>query len=270
MLKAGVIGYPLSHTLSPIIHNYWLSHHNLAGQYDVIQIEPDQVQKKLLALKDQGYRGVNVTLPFKEIVKNFCTTLTKDAEIIGAVNTIIFHESGEIEGRNNDAYGFIAQAHNTIWNLDLSRVMILGAGGAARAIIYALKKAGANDIILTNRTLERAEILVDEFDIRVMEWHEKENNLSSTTLLVNTTSCGMVGQPELDIDIHNINPQSIVYDIVYKPLMTTLLKSAHAKNLRIITGLGMLLHQAAPAFESFFGKKVTVTKELEDIILGSY
>jgi shikimate dehydrogenase len=267
MLKAGVIGYPLHHTLSPTIHNYWLTQYNLVGQYDAIQIEPEQIKEKLFALRDQGYQGVNVTLPFKEIVKDFCTTLTRDAEIIGAVNTIIFHQSSEIEGRNNDAYGFITHAQNIIPDLDLSRVMILGAGGAARAIIYALKTAGASDIILTNRTIERAENLAEEFDIRVAEWHEKENYLSDVTLLVNTTSCGMIGQPALDIDIESINPQSVIYDIVYKPLMTDLLKAAHVKNLRIITGLGMLLHQAVPAFESFFGRKVVVTKELETMIL---
>ena len=267
MIKAGVIGYPLSHTLSPKIHGYWLAQHHIDGEYNAVEIHPDDLKVKLFALRDAGYRGVNVTLPHKEIIKTFCTTLTRDAEKIGAVNTVIFHENGEIEGRNNDAYGFITHARQTIPELNIKRAMVLGAGGAARAILFSLKQAGASEIYLTNRTLDRAENLADEFDVRVVEWDQKENYLDKIDFLVNTTSCGMAGQPSLDISLDKSSPDLIVYDIVYKPLLTNLLKAAQDKNLRIITGLGMLLHQAAPAFQSFYGRNVVVDDMLQAMIM---
>jgi shikimate dehydrogenase len=268
MIKAGVIGYPLSHTLSPQIHNYWLQQNNIDGEYLAHEIHPDDLKTKLFALRDAGYRGVNVTLPHKENITKFCTTLTRDAAIIGAVNTVIFHDNGEIEGHNNDAYGFITHARQTVPNLNINRAMVLGAGGAARAILFALKQAGAHEIFITNRSLERAENLAEEFGARVVEWHDKDNYVGHVDFLVNTTSCGMAGQPPLDISLNGASPNLIVYDIVYKPLMTNLLRTALDKNLQIITGLGMLLHQAAPAFQSFYGRNVVVDSALETMILN--
>ncbi len=268
MIKAGVIGYPLSHTLSPKIHNFWLKQHHIDGEYLAHGIHPDDLKTKLFALRDAGYRGVNVTLPHKETIMEFCTTRTRDAVTIGAVNTVIFHDNGEIEGHNNDAYGFITHARQTVPDLNINRAMVLGAGGAARAILFALKQAGVQEIFITNRSLDRAENLADECGARVVEWHDKDNYVGHVDFLVNTTSCGMVGQPSLDISLNGASPELIVYDIVYKPLMTDLLRAAQGKNLRIITGLGMLLHQAAPAFQSFYGRAVVVNDELETMILN--
>lgn len=269
-IKAGVIGYPLSHTLSPVIHGHWLSAYGIDGAYDAIEIHPDDLKSRIMEIRANGYRGINVTLPHKETIKNLCTTLTRDAEMIGAVNTVIFHENGEIEGRNNDAYGFITHARHTVPDLNIKRAMVLGAGGAARAILFALKQARAQDILITNRTIDRAENLAEEFDARVVEWNDKENYLDQIDFLVNTTSCGMVGQPKLDITLQNAASNLIVYDIVYKPLLTDLLKDAQARNLRIITGLGMLLHQAAPAFQSFYGHDATVDHALETLVMDHF
>lgn len=268
MKQAAVIGYPLAQTLSPRLHGRWLSDLGIDGVYSAIPVAPESLEKILYDLKNQGFAGINVTIPHKETVIKFCDSISRDAQKIGAVNTILFHSSGVVEGHNHDAYGFITHAQKTIPDLDLSCVLILGAGGAARAIVYALKKAGARDIYISNRNLERAESLAEEFSVRVIEWDDKESILPRVTLLVNATPCGMIGQPALDIDIKGLNHTAVVYDIVYKPLMTDLLCAAKAQNIRIITGLGMLIHQAAPAFQSFFGRTPIIDDDLESFLLA--
>lgn len=267
MKRAAVIGYPLLASLSPRLHGQWLTDLNIEGDYSAIPVAPTDLEQKLYELKNAGFKGVNVTIPHKESVMKFCDSISRDAQAIGAVNTILFHASGIIEGHNHDGYGFITHARACIPDLDLSTVMVLGAGGAARAIIYALKQAGAQKIYITNRNLERAENLAEEFSLTLVEWDDKENYLSGVTLLVNATSCGMIGQAALDIDIKGLHDNAVVYDIVYKPLMTPLLLAARARNLRIITGLGMLIHQAAPAFQSFFGHTPIIKDDLESILL---
>ncbi len=267
MIKAGVIGHPLSHTLSPKIHQYWFNQQNIDGEYHAIAISPDDLKNQFYRLREDGYRGLNVTLPHKEIVASLCTSLSKDAQIIGAVNAVIFHPSGEIEGHNHDAYGFITHARQTVPNLNIQHAMVMGAGGAARAVIFALRQFGVSDIIITNRSLDRAEQLAEEFNARVVEWDQKDSYIHSIDFLINTTSCGMMGQPPLDISLQSATSELIVYDIVYKPLITPLLSQAQNQNLRIITGLGMLLHQAAPAFRQFFGREVQVDHALEQMIL---
>lgn len=267
--RAAVIGHPLLHTLSPKLHMHWLDRYKIDGVYEACPIDPATLRDDVLRLRDKGFVGLNVTVPHKENVMSLCDSLTADAQKIGAVNTILFHSSGVIEGHNHDAHGFIAHARACVPDLDLSRVMVLGAGGAARAILYALKQAGAGEIFISNRTLDRAENLADEFGTRVVEWETKENYLSDVTLLINTTSAGMAGQADLEIDVANLPTNAVVYDIVYKPLITPLLAAAQAKNLRIITGLGMLIHQAAPAFKQFFGVMPTINDdELERLLLS--
>lgn len=268
MKRAAVIGYPLAQTLSPRLHGRWLSDLGIDGAYSAIPVAPEFLEKTVYDLKNQGFAGVNVTIPHKETVIKFCDSISQDAQKIGAVNTILFHQSGIIEGHNHDAYGFITHARKTIPNLDLSCVLVLGAGGAARAILYALQKAGAGDIYLSNRNLERAESLAEEFPVLVIEWDDKESILPRVTLLVNATPCGMLGQPPLDIDIKGLTDDAVVYDIVYKPLMTDLLCAAQVRNIRIITGLGMLIHQAAPAFQSFFGRMPLIDDDLESFLIA--
>jgi shikimate dehydrogenase len=266
--KAGLIGYPLQYSLSPKLHSYWLDQYAIQGEYKTHSIDPNNLRDDIFRLRDQGIVGLNVTLPHKESVIKLCDTITKEAEIIGAVNRLHFHQNGIIEGHNHDAYGFITHAFQTYSDLDLSKVLIIGAGGASRAIIYALKNAGAKHIWIVNRNVERAEILAEEFEINLLEWHEIETHLNDVSLLVNASAAGMKDKEPLGISIQNLPDHAVVYDIVYQPLMTELLLESRAKKLRIITGLGMLIYQAVPAFQAFFGVTPMVTPLVEDHLLS--
>lgn len=266
--KAAVIGFPLLHTLSPKLHGYWLNKYNISGEYHAVPVDPARLRDDVFKLRDAGYVGFNVTIPHKETIMNLCDDISVEAQKIGAVNTVLFHPSGRIEGRNTDAFGFITHARKAIDGLDVTRPMVLGAGGAARAILYALKQAGAQEILIVNRTIDRARALASEFDARVVDWSEKDDYLNDRSFLINTTSCGMVGQAALDIDISKLAANAVVYDIVYKPLMTDLLRAAQSRNLRIITGLGMLMYQAVPAFELFFGVQPVVDDSLQNYLLS--
>ncbi len=268
ILKAGVIGYPLGVTLSPKLHQYWLEQYKINGEYLAYPIEPQNLRDEIFKLRDHGFVGLNVTLPYKESIMNFCDSITKEAEIIGAVNRIQFHKNGIIEGHNHDAYGFITHGFETHSDLNISNVLVIGAGGAARAIIYALQQKGANNIFIVNRNFERAEILAEEFKINHIEWHAIEQTLSKISLLVNSSAGGMDGKDPLGISIQSLPDHACIYDIVYQPLMTNLLTEGHAKNLKIITGLGMLIHQAVPSFQAFYGVKPQVNKALEDYLVS--
>lgn len=271
-IKAGVIGHPISHSRSPFIHGYWLEKYGIAGEYKAYDIAPDVLRSEALRLRDAGLAGFNVTLPHKQSIMDICTTLNDEAQRIGAVNTVVFHPSGEIEGRNTDAFGFAENARETHPDFFAPGAAplvatVIGAGGAARAILYALKKLGCAEIRLTNRTLDTAEALADEFPARVYEWDQRHDALQGANFLINTTSLGMSGQPELELDLSGFSAQGLVYDIVYVPLMTRLLTAAQAKGCKIVTGIGMLLHQARPGFQAWFGPLPDITLELRDRVL---
>lgn len=267
--KLGVIGHPIKQSLSPEIHNYWIAKYGIAGQYDAIDIHPDQLEDHIkFLIEEQDYRGFNVTIPHKEAVLDLCSSIDDAVPNIGSVNTLVVQENGGILGKNTDAFGFIEniKSHEPSFDFAAGPALVLGAGGAARAVIYALKNEGILDIYICNRTVEKAEGLAEFFDVNVAPWEARSSELSNVNLLVNTTSLGMTGQPSLDIDLSALPSSALVNDIVYKPLVTDLLRQAQSQGLKAVTGIGMLLHQARPAFEAWFGVLPDVAEDLENRI----
>ncbi len=270
MRKAFVTGFPIKHSRSPLIHGHWLKKYDLPGSYEAIEVAPDSFPAFLNSLKDNDYVGGNVTIPHKEMAFALCQRREPAAEEIGAVNTLWF-EGGQLCGGNTDAYGFLANLDASSPGWDKHKTaLVLGAGGASRAIIYALKQRGLTDIQIVNRTLTRAEELADRFGsgISAHEWIAVPELLQDVSLIVNTTSLGMEGKESLSIDLSDVRRDALVTDIVYVPLETPLLKAAHMAGLKTVDGLGMLLHQAVPGFEHWFGVRPEVTAELRNVILA--
>ncbi|WP_158965093.1 shikimate dehydrogenase [Chachezhania sediminis] len=254
---AGVIGSPIAHSKSPQIHRHWLNAYGLSGHYIPMDVDRDDLPEVLRTLPKMGFVGVNITVPHKELVMDIVDTLTDRAILIGAVNTLIFRPDGKIMGDNTDGYGFMENLRHGApnWDPKSGPVAVLGAGGAARAVVAALSDAGVPQILLANRTRVRAEKLKEEFGqrVRVTDWVQAGNIVDEAVLVVNTTSLGMVGQPELRIPLDALAPGKIVTDLVYNPLKTRLLSAAEAAGCTVVDGLGMLLHQAVPGFERWFG-----------------
>lgn len=272
---AGVIGWPVEHSRSPRLHGYWLKKHGIDGAYVPLPVKPENIKQAIRALAALGFKGANVTIPHKENILSYIDHVDLHAKRVGAVNTIIVKEDGFLEGINTDVFGFTENIRPFLQTVDKGRfnsATILGAGGAARAIIVALQEAGCAEIRLVNRTRERAEHLAKEFisggNIRVFDWSKTKEALKGTALLINTSALGMVGQPPLEIDISPLPEDAWVTDIVYAPLITELLKKAQARKLRVIDGLGMLLHQARPGFAAWFGIEPEVTDELRRHVIG--
>lgn len=270
-MKAGVIGWPIGHSRSPLIHNYWMSRYHIDAEYGLCPIDPNtDFRAALQALADDGYVGANVTLPHKQNAFQAMDELSPMAEKLGAVNTISFKQ-GRMLGHNTDSDGFIASldAHGDQWRE--APVMVLGAGGAARAIIAALDAAGVPEIRLTNRTRARAEALVALAPdiVQIGEWEARARMAADCGLLVNTTSLGMVGEAPLDMPLDALSAGAMVSDIVYIPLQTDLLTQAQACGLVAIDGLGMLMHQAALSFETWFGVRPDIDTELRDTLIAA-
>jgi len=269
--RACVIGWPVKHSRSPIIHNYWLKTFGLAGAYELAEIEPEHLAAFVHSLPQKGYRGGNVTVPHKEEVLPLCDHLTARARAIGAVNTLWF-EGDMLHGDNTDALGFAANLDDYApeWR-KARRAMVLGAGGAARAIVYALREAGIEQIVVVNRDQARAQSLKTLWHgaFNVADWASLGDYLPETDLLINTTSLGMKGQPPLLLPWETTRAGLIVHDIVYVPLETDLLKAARAHGYKTVEGLGMLLHQAAPGFAHWFGPTPQVTAELRQLVLDA-
>jgi len=270
-MKAAVIGRPITHSKSPLIHRHWLERYDLRGSYDAVDIRPENLSYQLKQMvEEEGYTGLNVTVPHKEAVLPLCDELDEAAQAIGAVNTIVIEE-GKIKGRNTDAFGFTENIKTALPDFKFSDgpAYVLGAGGAAKAVLYALLKEGASEIYLSNRTRERAEDLaaVSPDRIKVADWDDF-TNLQHCHFLVNTTSLGMQYKPPLEIDLSSLNTQTIVNDIVYAPLMTSFLQQSKMRGNKIVTGIGMLLHQARPAFEAWTGIMPEIDEELEEKVLA--
>ena len=256
-LKAGVIGWPISHSLSPRLHGYWLDQLGINGSYEAIAVEPEKLESFTHSLADQGYRGVNVTVPHKEAVMEYCDDLSDLARRIGAVNTLLVGEDGRVTGSNTDHYGFKQNlmASGKIHEGPKDRpAVIIGAGGAARAVCTALEELGFSKIHLLNRTVSRAENLAKELGGPLLPGGlaDLPGCLSEAALLVNSSSLGMKGQEPLTVDLTPLPTDALVTDIVYNPLVTDLLAQAQARGNPIVDGLGMLLYQARPGFESWF------------------
>lgn len=270
---AGVVGWPVDHSRSPLLHAYWLARYGVDGAYVPLPVHPDNLATALRALPLLGFRGVNVTVPHKEAAIALCDTVDAQARRIGAVNTLAFDETGRIRGWNTDAPGFMANLGAGISGFDARRgpAVVLGAGGAARAVCAALVDAETPELRLLNRTIAKAERLAGDIGgpIRAMAWAETAaaEALAGAALLVNTTSLGMQGQPALDLDLSALPVEAVVTDIVYSPLETELLRRARSRGNPCVDGLGMLLHQAVGGFEAWFGVRPAVDGALRQAVL---
>jgi shikimate dehydrogenase len=267
---AGVMGWPVAHSRSPRLHNYWLAQHGIDGAYVPLPVKPENLTMALRALPALGFAGVNLTVPHKETALAVVDRIEPTAGTIGAINLVVVGADGRLEGRNTDVYGFMAhlRAQAPGWSAQAPAV-VLGAGGAARAVIVGLIEAGVREIRLLNRTRNRAEQLTELGpSVVVHDWDTRAAALEGAGLLVNTTTLGMTGQPPLEIDLAALPQAAVVDDIVYSPLETPLLAAARARGHTIVDGLGMLLHQARPSFQAFFGIDPAVTAELRAHVLG--
>ena len=266
MKRACVIGWPVEHSRSPAIHRFWLKQYGIDGAYEKEAVPPAEAARFIRSLAERGYVGANVTLPHKLMALQAADIADEAARAIGAANTLWLDGAGRLHASNTDAYGFMTNlnAQAPHWNEGRRPAMVLGAGGAARAILHGLVAAGVNRILLANRTRERAEALAASFapNVEVVDWDDRDRALAGRGLLVNATSLGMTGKGTLDIDLAKLPFDAVVADIVYSPLETALLAAARARGNLVVDGLGMLLHQAVPGFERWFGVRPEVTPEL--------
>jgi shikimate dehydrogenase len=262
-VKAGIVGWPVTQSLSPVLHGYWLKQLGIDGEMLRTPAQPDEFRDVIARLRAEGFAGVNVTVPHKEAAFALADRVDAAAKMAGAANLLVFH-AGAIEGRNTDSYGLAESLRENIGALGGADVVLLGAGGAARGAVLALENLGAGTIHILNRDAVRAETLARDLAPHVnarlvpgtlSDWNGVAGNAA---LLVNSTSAGMSGNPPLDLDLSALKPGAAVCDIVYKPLETPLLKDAAARGHKTIDGLGMLMHQAAPSFEAFFGQRPKV------------
>ncbi|WP_170364337.1 shikimate dehydrogenase [Ruegeria arenilitoris] len=269
---AGVIGHPIAHSRSPALHGYWLKTYGLPGHYVPMDVAPADLETVLRCLPKSGFVGANVTVPHKEAALRLADHVSDRASVVGAANTLVFRSDGSIHADNTDGYGFMQnlRAGAPDWVPQDGPAVVFGAGGAARAVLQALAEAGVPEILLTNRTRSRADHLKEEFGqrISVVDWVQAGNVIENAELVVNTTSLGMQGQPELRVPLDGLQPGTVVTDLVYTPLKTRLLEQAEAAGCTVVDGLGMLLHQAVPGFERWFGLRPEVTEETRAAVLG--
>ncbi len=269
-LLAGVMGWPVMHSRSPKLHNYWFERYGLAGTYVPLAIKPEGLEKALRALPALGFAGCNLTIPHKEQALRIVDHADARARRIGAISCVTVNPDGSLTGTNNDWYGFVENLREAFpgWRADAGPAVVMGAGGASRAVVDALIHEGAKEIRLINRTRERAESLAGALGgpVNVLDWDQRHSALEGAALLVNTTSQGMVGNPPLDLSLAALPRTAEVCDIVYIPGETPLLKAARERGNRTVNGLGMLLHQGRPAWRSWFDREVEVTAELRALI----
>lgn len=270
---AGVMGWPIAHSRSPIIHNHWIEQYELKGYYGLFPVEPHKLETAIRGLPALGIAGCNITIPHKVNAMKFMDWIDPVARRIGAINTVVTQHDGSLHGFNTDGFGFIAslkEAHPA-WRANTGPSVILGAGGAARSIIASLIDAGAIEIRLLNRTIQNAKVLENEFAgiVKVYDWSQRDTVLNECALLVNTTSLGMHGQASLDIELKRLPTDSLVCDVIYVPLETPLLAAARERGNPTINGLGMLLHQARPAFNAWFGIMPEVTPLLRTTLINT-
>ncbi|RDD63270.1 shikimate dehydrogenase [Ferruginivarius sediminum] len=267
---AGVLGWPVAHSRSPRLHGFWLERHGIDGAYVPLPVKPEDFPSAVKALAALGFRGANVTIPHKQAAFQACDEVDDHARRLEAVNTLVF-DGGRIRGSNTDGVGFMNHLRQSIpgWNAETGPAVVLGAGGAARAVVVALIDAGVPTLRLVNRTREKAEALAGTFGgpIEVADWGQWDTVLRDASLVVNTTSLGMEGHGPLEVDLDALPASAVVYDIVYQPLKTDLLRVARTRGNATVDGLGMLLHQARPGFEAWFGVRPEVDDELRAFVL---
>lgn len=268
---AAVIGHPVNHSRSPRMHNFWLAHFGLEGYYIPLDIDPKKFERSIRNLPELGLVGANITIPYKEKVLKIADKISDRAALVGAANTLTFLQNGGIYADNTDGYGFLQNIKSKYkdWSAREGISVVFGAGGASRAILAALIEDGASDIILANRTRSRADQLRSDFGakIKVVEWMKIQNYLSEASTIINTTSLGMVGKTDLPIPLSALKKNTLVTDIVYTPIETHLLATAAKMGCRTVDGLGMLIHQAIPGFERWFGIKPGNSQALRELLI---
>lgn len=269
---AGVIGNPIEHSLSPRLHGHWLKTLDIPGFYIPMRIERAELKTVIRTLPKAGFVGLNVTIPFKEAILDIADLVTDRAAVMGAANTIIFRKDGKIHADNTDGYGFIENLRQNApgWNPKSGPAAVLGAGGAARAVVASLLDVGVEELRIANRTRARADALRSEFGSRVQvhDWVQAGNMLDGATTVVNTTSLGMIGKPELRVPLDGLTPGAVVNDLVYTPLITPFLEAAAQRGCITVDGLGMLLYQATPGFERWFGQRPPVDAAARNTVLN--
>jgi len=265
-LLACVMGWPISQSRSPALHNFWFAQHGLQGSYVPLAIPPERLEKALRALPALNFAGCNLTIPLKQDAMKIVDEVDITAKTIGAMSCVVVRPDGTLFGSNNDWYGF---THNILefvpdWRVDAGPAVVMGAGGGARAVVYGLMERGAREIRLCNRTLARAQALAKDFScpIKVLPWEQRHDALEGASMLVNATSQGMIGQAALDLRLDKLPKSALVNDIIYIPRETPLIVAARQRGNRTVTGLGMLLHQGIPAWKAWFGIEPKVTPEL--------
>ena len=272
-LLAGVMGWPVMHSRSPMIHNHWMDKHGLKGRYVPLAIRPDGLAAALRALPALGFSGCNVTIPHKQMALEIVDEVDDSARAMGAISCVTVRPDGSLLGSNNDAYGFIRnlRQQQPLWRPEAGPAVVLGAGGGARAVCRGLLQAGVPEIRLVNRTLARAQQVAQALapGISAWDWADRHAALESAALVVNTTSLGMVGQGELDVSLEHLPRQAIAADIVYIPLLTPFLAAARARGNPTVDGLGMLLQQGPLAWKAWFGIEPEVTPELRQLVEAS-
>lgn len=265
-ILAGVMGWPVAHSRSPAIHNHWIARYGLRGTYVTLPVQPQRLPEAVRGLRALGFAGCNVTVPHKVEALALMDDLHPVARRMAAINTIVVREDGSLYGMNNDGAGWVQSLRDAdpAWRGAAGPALVLGAGGAARAIVVALLDEGVPEIRITNRTRERAEALAQEFGsrVRVVDWKERNPAMAGVRLLVNTTTQGMHGQPALEVALDDLPPGALVSDLVYIPQETPLLAAAGQRGHRTVGGLGMLINQARPAFQAWFGVMPEVTADL--------
>jgi shikimate dehydrogenase len=284
---AGVMGWPVAHSRSPLLHNYWLRQHTIDGAYVPLAVDPAGLPQALRALSALGFMGCNITVPHKENALALVDSVDDLARMVGAINTVVVQADGKLHGSNTDVYGFTTNLETAgkAWQKK-KPALVIGAGGAARAVIIALAQAGCSDIRLCNRTNDRAIALGKEMNvvleqsrlrifaqssrsiINVLAWQDRDDAMRDCSLLVNTTTQGMEGQPALDVDLRALNDAALVTDLVYTPLLTPLLVEAKRRGHAIVDGLGMLLHQAVPGFHAWYGVKPVVDDTARQLLIA--
>ncbi len=273
---AGIMGWPVAHSRSPLLHGFWLAQTGVDGAYLPLPVRPEDIEKALRALPALGFRGCNLTIPHKLAALRLADRVDPMARRIGAANTIVVAADGSLEASNTDAYGFRENLREMVpdWRPGAGPAVVLGAGGSARAVVAALSDCGVEEILLVNRTRSHAERIASDLAsaamrITVHAWREASAVQEGAGLLVNTTSLGMVGEPPLDLDLTPLPRAAPVADLVYVPLETGLLAAARRRGHPVVDGLGMLLHQGRPGFEAWFGTKVRVSHELRAAVMAS-
>ena len=272
MKRAGVVGWPVEHSRSPALHGFWLKQYDIDGEYGLLPVKPEELAAALRSLAARGFAGCNLTIPHKQAALALVDRVDASARRIGAVNTIVVESDGSLDGYNTDAFGFHANLTAALpgWRADAGPAVVLGAGGAGRAIVAALLDNGAPEVRLVNRHRDRAAALAAALGgrIEVVDWARRADALAGAALLVNTTSLGMAGQPPLDLALDALPANAAVNDIVYVPMETPLLAAARRRGNPVVDGLGMLLHQARPGFAAWFGVMPEVTPALRQAVMA--